>query len=150
VRADNTVMYLSNRYSVPLGTYGSHKMVTLAVDGDTLHIMDVCGEELAAHKISGEKGKLVKLEAHGRDRRTGTQERLNQTVSLLGEEFRGYLTTLCERKPCYAREQFDDWADFLGDPVIATAILDRLIFKCEIFNLTGDGYRITHRQPILT
>jgi DNA replication protein DnaC len=34
---------------------------------------------------------------------------------------------------------FDDWAAFLGDPVIATAILDRLIFKCEIFNLVGDG-----------
>jgi DNA replication protein DnaC len=44
---------------------------------------------------------------------------------------------------------FDDWADFLGDAVIATAILDRLIFKCEIFNLTGDGYRIKHRQTIL-
>jgi DNA replication protein DnaC len=44
---------------------------------------------------------------------------------------------------------FDDWADFLGDPVIATAILDRLIFKCEIFNLTGQGYRIRHRQTIL-
>ena len=44
---------------------------------------------------------------------------------------------------------FDEWADFLGDPVIATAILDRLIFKCEIFNLTGDGYRIRHRQTIL-
>jgi len=44
---------------------------------------------------------------------------------------------------------FDDWADFLGDPVIATAILDRLIFKCEIFNLTGNGYRVKHRQRIL-
>ena len=44
---------------------------------------------------------------------------------------------------------FDDWADFLGDPVIATAILDRLIFRCEIFNLTGEGYRIRHRQTIL-
>ena len=44
---------------------------------------------------------------------------------------------------------FDDWADFLGDSVIATAILDRLIFKCEIFNLTGEGYRISHRQTIL-
>jgi DNA replication protein DnaC len=44
---------------------------------------------------------------------------------------------------------FDDWTDFLGDSVIATAILDRLIFKCEIFNLTGDGYRIRHRQTIL-
>ena len=44
---------------------------------------------------------------------------------------------------------FDDWADFLGDPVIATAILDRLIYKCEIFNLIGDGYRIRNRQTIL-
>jgi DNA replication protein DnaC len=44
---------------------------------------------------------------------------------------------------------FDDWADFLGDPVIATAILDRLIFKCEIFNMTGDGYRLRNRQTIL-
>ena len=48
-----------------------------------------------------------------------------------------------------SNKSFDDWADFLGDPVIATAILDRLIFKCEIFNLTGDGYRIRHRQSIL-
>ena len=44
---------------------------------------------------------------------------------------------------------FDDWADFLGDPIIATAILDRLIYKCEIFNLAGEGYRISHRQTIL-
>lgn len=44
---------------------------------------------------------------------------------------------------------FDDWADLLGDPVIATAILDRLIFRCEIFNLSGEGYRIKHRQTIL-
>ncbi|MCL2153916.1 MAG: IS21-like element helper ATPase IstB [Oscillospiraceae bacterium] len=58
---------------------------------------------------------------------------------------------------CYERKSliitsnkgFDDWADFLGDAVLATAILDRLIFKCEIFNITGDGYRLRHRQTIL-
>ena len=48
-----------------------------------------------------------------------------------------------------SNKSFDNWADFLGDTVIATAILDRLIFKCEIFNLIGDGYRISHRQTIL-
>jgi DNA replication protein DnaC len=48
-----------------------------------------------------------------------------------------------------SNKSFDDWGNFLGDPVIATAILDRLIFKCEIFNLAGEGYRITHRQTIL-
>jgi DNA replication protein DnaC len=48
-----------------------------------------------------------------------------------------------------SNKSFDDWADFLGDQIIATAILDRLIFKCEIINLTGEGYRIRHRQTIL-
>lgn len=49
-----------------------------------------------------------------------------------------------------SNKSFDAWADFLGDPVIATAILDRLIFKCEIFNLTAEeGYRVRHRQTIL-
>jgi DNA replication protein DnaC len=62
-----------------------------------------------------------------------------------------FISTCYENKSLVvtSNKSFDDWADFLGDPVIATAILDRLIFKCEIFNLTGDGYRISHRQTIL-
>jgi len=27
---------------------------------------------------------------------------------------------------------------FFGDPVISSAMLDRLMHKCEIFNMTGD------------
>jgi DNA replication protein DnaC len=62
-----------------------------------------------------------------------------------------FITACYEHKSLVvtSNKGFDDWADFLGDPVIATAILDRLIFKCEIFNLTGDGYRIRHRKTIL-
>jgi len=44
---------------------------------------------------------------------------------------------------------FSEWAGFLGDEVLTTAILDRLVFKCEIFNMSGDGYRIKHRKSIL-
>lgn len=44
---------------------------------------------------------------------------------------------------------FDEWTDFLGDAVITTAILDRLIHKCEIFNLTGESYRMKHRKTII-
>ena len=62
-----------------------------------------------------------------------------------------FISTCYEHKSLVitSNKGFDDWADFLGDPVIATAILDRLIFKCEIFNLTGEGYRIRHHQSIL-
>jgi len=34
---------------------------------------------------------------------------------------------------------FSEWSGFLGDEVITTAILDRLVYKCEIFNMTGEG-----------
>lgn len=43
---------------------------------------------------------------------------------------------------------FDEWIDFLGDPVITTAILDRLLHSSELFNMTGDSYRLKHRNTI--
>lgn len=43
---------------------------------------------------------------------------------------------------------FDEWADFLGDATITTAILDRLIHRCEIINMTGSSYRLEHHQSI--
>ena len=43
---------------------------------------------------------------------------------------------------------FDEWADFLGDATITTAILDCLIHCCEIINMTGSGYRLEHHQSI--
>jgi DNA replication protein DnaC len=44
---------------------------------------------------------------------------------------------------------FEEWAEFLGDTAITTAILDRLIHNSEIFNMSGDSYRINHRNTIL-
>ena len=44
---------------------------------------------------------------------------------------------------------FSEWTGFLGDEVITTAILDRLVYRCEIFNMVGDGYRLKHRKSIL-
>jgi len=44
---------------------------------------------------------------------------------------------------------FEDWAELLGDVVIATAVLDRIAHHSEIFNMTGDSYRLKHRDTIL-
>jgi DNA replication protein DnaC len=43
---------------------------------------------------------------------------------------------------------FDGWAEILGDGVLATALLDRLTHRCQILNLTGDGWRVAHRKQI--
>jgi transposase len=107
VRADNTVLYKSNRYSLPLGTYGKAKAVFLAVEGGSLKIMDRAGELLATHQIGGGKGGLVKLDAHRRDRGARAKERLDRAVALLGEEFREYLAALCQARPRYEKEQLD-------------------------------------------
>jgi DNA replication protein DnaC len=43
---------------------------------------------------------------------------------------------------------FDGWAEILGDGVLATALLDRLTHRCQILNLTGDGWRVANRKQI--
>jgi DNA replication protein DnaC len=44
---------------------------------------------------------------------------------------------------------FGDWNKLLKDPALTTAILDRLAYKCELFNMTGKSYRLTHRKSFL-
>lgn len=41
-----------------------------------------------------------------------------------------------------------EWAERLDDEVLATAILDRLMYKCEVVKLSGQSYRMTNRQTI--
>jgi DNA replication protein DnaC len=37
---------------------------------------------------------------------------------------------------------FNEWAEMMGDPVMTTALLDRLLHHSKIFNLDGPSYRI--------
>lgn len=43
---------------------------------------------------------------------------------------------------------FEDWPQYYGDPIITTAILDRLCRKSELFNMSGDSYRLANRTTI--
>lgn len=43
---------------------------------------------------------------------------------------------------------FEDWTELLGDPALTTAVLDRISYRCELFNMTGKSYRLEHRQSI--
>lgn len=40
------------------------------------------------------------------------------------------------------------WADTLDDEVLATALLDRILYRCEVVKLTGASYRMEHRKSI--
>lgn len=41
------------------------------------------------------------------------------------------------------------WAEAMNDEVIAAALLDRLMHKCEVVNLKGMSYRVENRETIL-
>ena len=41
-----------------------------------------------------------------------------------------------------------EWAETIGDEVITTALLDRLLYRCEIVKLSGESYRMKHRKTI--
>ncbi|MBE0561050.1 MAG: ATP-binding protein [Ochrobactrum anthropi] len=40
------------------------------------------------------------------------------------------------------------WAETLEDEVLATALLDRILYRCEVVKLTGNSYRMEHRKRI--
>ena len=40
------------------------------------------------------------------------------------------------------------WAETLEDEVLSTALLDRLLYRCEVIKLTGSSYRMENRQTI--
>ncbi len=41
-----------------------------------------------------------------------------------------------------------EWADVLKDSVLTTALLDRILYRCEIIKLTGKSYRMENRKTI--
>lgn len=41
-----------------------------------------------------------------------------------------------------------EWAETLDDEVLATALLDRLLYRCEVIKLSGTSYRMENRQTI--
>lgn len=76
VRKDNVINYRGNYYTVPTGTYKGHNtLVYVEEKDDELHIYSHdTGKTIAVHKISTEKGCLVRNTSHLRDREASLNE----------------------------------------------------------------------------
>ena len=44
---------------------------------------------------------------------------------------------------------FEEWAEFLGDAALTTAVLDRLTYKCDMITLEGKSYRLENHKSFL-
>jgi DNA replication protein DnaC len=45
-----------------------------------------------------------------------------------------------------SNQSFGQWAEVFGDPIIATAVLDRLLHHSHVLNIKGDSYRLKDKQ----
>jgi DNA replication protein DnaC len=45
-----------------------------------------------------------------------------------------------------SNKPFTAWGEIFGDPVVAAAMIDRLVHHAEIINLTGESYRLKDKQ----
>ena len=41
-----------------------------------------------------------------------------------------------------------EWVEVLNDQVLTTALLDRILFRCQVIKLDGDSYRMKNRKTI--
>jgi len=41
-----------------------------------------------------------------------------------------------------SNKSFDEWGEVLGDDVMASALIDRLVHHCHIVNIRGNSYRM--------
>ena len=104
-----TILYLSNRYSVPLGTYRPCKQLFLAIEADTIVLTDPANSQvIATHKINSGKGQLIQNNNHLRNHSSKISGLQAHVLGLLGEgaEAGILLDKIKQDKPRYARDQF--------------------------------------------
>jgi DNA replication protein DnaC len=44
-------------------------------------------------------------------------------------------------------KEIPEWAEMMGDPVLTTAMLDRILHHARCFSLRGESYRLKYPMP---
>lgn len=113
VRPDNTVVYASNRYSVPYGTYKKYKTVKIDDGKDTLIIMAPDGKVLCEHRISEGRGLLIQNTDHKRNKEASINAFQMKLDLMLEYKSTDFLKNVRLQKTRYARDQFSMVEDLI-------------------------------------
>lgn len=106
VRKDNTILYESNRYSVPLGTCYDCPDVVIRAENGELRIFTPRMEPICSHTLASGKGLLIQNQNHRRDRDSSLNQLQQDLEAALEHQADEYLSALRQDKPRYARDQF--------------------------------------------
>ena len=110
VRKDNTILFESNRYSVPLGTFNKQKVVYIARTEEHLLIYaSANGPLIAKHKLCHGKGQLIQDRQHTRDRTKGIDAYIHTVAGYFNDDelAQSFLKEVRSRHPRYIRDQLD-------------------------------------------
>lgn len=107
VRKDNTVLYCSNRYTLPIGTYPNQKEIELSITDNTISFYTLFHDFICEHKLSVDKGKLISNTDHYRDKSHSLDALQEELNTALNHKADTYLSALRTEKARYARDQFN-------------------------------------------
>ena len=47
-----------------------------------------------------------------------------------------------------SNKSFSEWGEVLGDSVMASAVLDRILHHCSVVNIRGESFRLKERKKL--
>lgn len=143
VRSDNTILYRSNTYSLPLGTYdgkGTKALVVMNADADELEIYDQEYELITTHRICHLKGMHVSKEGHA----TSQERDILEAEKILRDHLSAwdetsllsrFLTSLKADRPRYYRKSVMKMSSILTDYDTQTAqVLLEIYAEQKVYN----------------
>ena len=108
VRKDNVIVYKSNLYSLPLGTWkNKDTKVCVEIHDNKLHIKNLSGNLICCHEIAPGKGETVQNNNHKRDTSSKIDQLINDVARKFGNpsDAARYFNRIREEKPRYIRDQ---------------------------------------------
>lgn len=152
---DNTVLYKSNYYTVPTGTFkGKETPILREIKGDEILIYNEKHELIAQHKLSIEQGKIIRNTDHARDKSQQITQLKKEVLDHLGATQNAslYLEELYRDKPRYYRDNLlmiKKKTDELSQEIIQQTIkmcLDQQIFNGKQFGEIAHYHHKEHQN----
>ena len=140
VRKDNTVLYKSNRYRVPKGTYRINIRVKLVIENATMVIIESTTREiLARHTISNERGIIVSLAHVGRELNKKLVQIYDEALLCFSdrETAKSFIEGIRKDKPRYLKDQLS--VILKACTGLEKDIIDSSLAYCLKYNLYSAG-----------
>jgi DNA replication protein DnaC len=105
-----------------------------------IKILDVSGtERTAGFRIKNiKKAQMVIIDEIGYTPISRSQA--NRFFTFISDTYETSLIVFTTNK------EITDWAEMMGDPVLTTALLDRILHHAKCFSLRGESYRLKHPE----